>query len=265
MIVKKFSSGNIGVILVKSNGKRIFVKIIATVIILAFCALILDFINSFYGNPISKALAKNAAEKYINQNYKDLNMELQSAGYNFKFDYYCVHYQSANSIDTTFAVYVNSFGKVLSDDYEYEVANHFTTYRRFESELRKLGDRLFREELDYEISNALFMMKDKSEEDMLKLTLDMPFSLESIPSEIDASITITDKDVSYEKMSEVLIRMAEVCHKENIPVSTYSVRIEYFDENEKTPEKTFLSIYDIPKEVLHAEDIPKALAELDSE
>ena len=251
----------------KSKGKRIFAKIIVTVIILAFCAFILDFINSFYGNPISKALAKNAAEKYMNENYKELNMELQSAGYNFKFDHYYVHYQSANSIDTTFSVYVNSFGKVLSDDYEYEVANHFTTYRRFERELRKIGDRLFREELNYEITNALFLLRDMSEEEMLKLTLDMPFNIHSLPAEIDASITITDKDVSYEKVSEVLIRMGEVCKKENIPVSTYSVRIEYFEENgsEKTPEKTFLSIYDIPKEVLNAEDIPKALEELDSQ
>lgn len=237
-------------------------KIIITVIALGIIVLILDFVNAWYGNPISKSWAKKAAEEYIEENYEDLNMYIKEAGYNFKFDYYYVWFQSNDSIDTTFSVHVNSYGKVLDDDYKYEVANNYTTIRRYESELREIGDKIFRDQLDYNISNALLMFEKVSDEDMLKLTKDMPFDIHHIPFEICASITIIDEDVSYEKMSEVLVDMAEVCKKENIPIATYSVRIE--KQKDETDKLSHVNIYHIPADILNSEDIPKALEELDA-
>lgn len=117
-------------------------KIIIPVVAVAITVFILNFVNAWYGNPISKFWAKNAAEKYIEEKYEDLNLYLKEAGYNFKFQHYYVRVQSTDSIDTTFTVHVNSYGKVLDDDYEYEVANNYTTLRRYESELRKMGDSL---------------------------------------------------------------------------------------------------------------------------
>ncbi|HKM34537.1 MAG TPA: hypothetical protein VJY54_07325 [Lachnospiraceae bacterium] len=243
----------------KPKLKKMIIAIIAIVVMV----LILDSSNAWFGNPISKAIAKKTAEKYIDENYGDLNLVLQEAGYNFKFSHYYVRFQSTDSIDTTFTVHVNSYGKVLDDDYQYEVANNFRTLRRYESELREIGDKLFRAQLNYNISNALLLLEKVSDEDMLKLTKDMPFDIQNMPSEINASITIIDEDISYGKMSEVLINMAEVCKKENIPIATFSVRIE--KEKDEAEKRSYVNVYHIPADILNSANIPKALEELDAE
>ena len=45
--------------------KKTVKKILITVIILFLVAVLAFFANAFFGNPVSKALAKNSAEKYI--------------------------------------------------------------------------------------------------------------------------------------------------------------------------------------------------------
>lgn len=242
-------------------------KILAALLGITLILFLLSFVNSAVGNPISNTLAKNAAQKYINKNYSNLNLEIIRSNYNFKFGSYVVFCQSTNSVDTAFSVLVDSFGNVLSDEYEYEVANNFTTYRRLNDELRTIGDKLLRDNLKYNISNALFIM-DMSKEDILQLTKDMPLDINNPPAKLEASIYIIDNDVTYKKVAEVLKKMAEVCSKENLTISTYSIRIECDEslkDESKTKEKNFISLYNIPAKILQSDDLPKALQELDEE
>jgi len=245
-------------------------KILAATLGITLILLLLLFVNSWVGNPISKILAKNAAEQYIEKNYKDLNLEIQSANYNFKFGSYMVFCQSADSVDTAFSVYVDSFGNVVRDDYEYEVANNFATFRRLDNELRSIGDKLLRDHLKYNISNAGFLMDHLEEGEMEQLTKDMPLDVYNPPFKIGASITIIDPDVSYDKMAEVLKNMAEVCSNEGIPIAVYSVRIEYdnlvsVEDGAEARENLYLDLYNIPEQILQSDNLPKALEELASE
>lgn len=123
-------------------------KILAGITGIGLIVLLLLFVNAWVGNPVSNLLAKQAAQKYIDVNYSNLDLEIQSSNYNFKFDAYLVFVQSSLSEDTAFSIYTDSYGKVLRDDYEYEVANNFTTYRRLDAEMREIAKKLIGSRLD---------------------------------------------------------------------------------------------------------------------
>lgn len=245
----------------KFKTTKVFIAFLVSIPFVLILIVILNIVFSFNGNPISKYRAKKAAEKYIEENYQDLNLDIVETGYDFKFGYYYVTVQSPDSIDTVFSVHVNGRGKVLDDDYEYEVANNFTTVRRYERDLREIGDKIFREQLDYNILHAALLLNKVTDEEALKLTKDMPLDIQSLPINICASIMISDEDVSYEKMGEVLVKMDEVCKKENIPIGSYSIRIE--KQEDEMDKLSHIDIYDIPAGILEEDNIPKALEELD--
>ena len=56
----------------KKKILKIGALVLAIVLIVGVCL----FANSLIGNPISKALAKNTAEKYLEENYPDTDFEL---------------------------------------------------------------------------------------------------------------------------------------------------------------------------------------------
>ena len=59
-------------------------KIILSLLSLFLVAVIAFFANAFFGNPVSKALAKNAAEKYLIEAYSDCDFEIDNVYFNFK-------------------------------------------------------------------------------------------------------------------------------------------------------------------------------------
>lgn len=49
-------------------------KTIVYVFLFTFVCFVAYFLNAFFGNPVSKALAKASAEKYINEHYSELDL-----------------------------------------------------------------------------------------------------------------------------------------------------------------------------------------------
>lgn len=237
----------------KTKTKRIL-ALVAALLLIGF---LLIFLNGTVGNPISKAMAKSAAQEYVDDRYDDLQLELKDVVYNFKFSEYLVRYQSAASQDTAFAVYVDSFGHVIRDDYESEVLSLITTYRRLDGELRALGRELFRAEFaeqDIDIAHLSGNLSDPRPFTEY-LTLDMPLDPHHPPFGVQAALWIFDEDVSYERMAELLLRMRKVCAEAEIPVTEYDVRIEWGEDDARNS----LWLYDIPADLLNAEDLPAAL------
>ncbi len=137
-----------------------------------------------------------------------------------------VFVQSPISEDTAFSIFIDGFGNVLRDKYDYEVANNFTTYRRLEGELREIGSDLIRTKLNYKFENAIITFAEKKDFGFLSLKKDMSLNIYDPPLPLCASVYITDEDVSYGKMAEVIKAIERVVKAANIPVSGYSVRIE---------------------------------------
>ena len=237
----------------KTKTKRV-IALIAALLLIGF---LLIFLNGTVGNPISKAMAKSAAQDYMDARYDDLQLELKDVIYGFKFSEYLARYQSAASQDTAFAVYVDSFGHVIRDDYESEVLSLLSTYRRLDKELRDLGSELFREkfaELDIDIAHLSGNISDPRPFTEY-LTIDMPLDPHNPPFDVQAVLWVRDQDVSYERMAELLLRMREVCTEANIPVAMYDVRIEWGNDDAGN----HLWLYEIPADLLLADDLPAAL------
>ena len=202
-------------------------KILAAVVAIGLIVLLLLFVNSWVGNPVSKALAKKSAKEYVTANYKDLDLQVIRATYNFKFSNYIVRVQSGTSQDTFFNIYTDDYGKVQSDDYEYEVANHMTTWRRLDSEMRELAESLIIGKLDYDFDNVYlsFAVDDEKNIDFTNLTRDMELDILNPPLPLQIDATIYNDKVSYDVIAEVTKALESLLKEQNILVSQYNVRV----------------------------------------
>lgn len=245
-------------------------KIIAGIIAVILIFMVLSTANSLVGNPISKMLAVRSAREYVANEYATLNLEIESSSYNFKFNDYWVFFRSTESYDTAFSVHCDSFGNITGDEYSYEVANNFTTYRRIESELREIGSDLLMNSLRYNINNCGLLLGDITEDEMNnKLHLDMVLDVHNPPHNLEAFIYIDDPDITYDKMAEVLREMATLFDENDIPVSSYSIEIRhdalvFTDTNgDEARENQWISIYGIPAETLQSYNLAQHLEQLD--
>lgn len=245
---------------------RKLLKILAGALGIGLIILLLIFVNSFVGNPISKALAKNAAESYIDTKYNELGLEIEKCVYNFKFPSYSVFVQSSTSEDTAFSINVDGLGNVLGDDYEFEVANNFSTFRRLEDELREIAKEVIGNELDYDFEN-IFLHFEK-EADFMKLERDMKLDIHNPPLPLMADVTVYNHDVSYVKISEVAKALNTTFINENIPVDEYSIRIiplsdKPQNEDQSPSWRNALSVSDFPANRLQEENLPSVMEQFE--
>ena len=111
--------------------KRIILIVISVLVtLLTLCACI--FANAFFGNPVSSFIAKVVADNYVDENYPSEGYEIEDVRYSFKDGCYHAYVSSEEHLDGDFTVYLNSFGGIERDDYEYRVA-----------ERANVSDRLF--------------------------------------------------------------------------------------------------------------------------
>ena len=123
--------------------KKKLLKIGAFILAALLIAGVVIFANGLIGNPISKALAQRAAQKYVAETYANTDYELGEVSYSFKDGYYYASVSSPSSIDTHFALAFNSFGKLRFDYFEDYVTSGFNTVRRVEDDYRKAAETVF--------------------------------------------------------------------------------------------------------------------------
>ncbi|MBR2884243.1 MAG: hypothetical protein IKB93_05555, partial [Clostridia bacterium] len=78
--------------------KKKVLKITAFVVALALIAGIAVFANALVGNPISKLLAQNAAERHIEENYADTDFYVERVSFSFKDTRYHAYIKSPSSV-----------------------------------------------------------------------------------------------------------------------------------------------------------------------
>lgn len=243
--------------------------VILIIFLFLFIGFIASFIMAFYGNPITKLIATSKIEKYVQNTYPDLDLEVPSAVYNFKFGDYLSHVQSRTSEDTAFTVSWHK-GK-LNDTYDQDVLKHYMTYIRLQRELSKLVEDTISQEFPYETS-ILFADLDKSMDDFSMLTLDMPFDCTTIPVPTALTIYFYDDNINYEVFEKHLQELRDIMKKSKIRMDYYTVVME------KTPEekgekpmrsKDAIYLYDYPADKLDSisliEDIQKYMADWEKE
>ncbi len=113
------------------------VKVVLIVFAVLVVGVILYFVCAFFGNPVSYLLSVNSAEKYIEENYSEYDLEIDKVGYDLKVSGYYANVKSPASIDTHFSVYFDLLGRPVRDTFE-NVTDGWNTAMRLEKEYRAL-------------------------------------------------------------------------------------------------------------------------------
>ena len=96
--------------------KKRILKISALCLAILLIIGVCWFANGLVGNPISKMMARNAAEKYLETNYPNTDYAIEEVSYSFKDGGYYSHIVSPSSMDGNFTLRISMLGKIRGDD-----------------------------------------------------------------------------------------------------------------------------------------------------
>ena len=122
--------------------KKRILKIAAFVFAIALIVGVCVFANALVGNPISKAMATNTAEKHLEENFADKDFEIERVTFSFKDGYYHAFIYSPSSIDSDFTILVDMWGKLRYDTYEDRVLSGGNTADRISRDYRAVVDKV---------------------------------------------------------------------------------------------------------------------------
>lgn len=226
-------------------------KVLAGALGFSLIALLLLLWNGTAGNPISAWIATQKIEAYVQETYPGQGLSVRSAHYNFKIGGYSCLITSPTSQDTTFSIHYG--GGTIRDEYEWEVGNRFSTYRRLDRELDQLVEDIIAKKFPHKVNLVTGTLK--SGEDMSgDLTLDMPFDRYHLPLPVEVVVWVDTEDVSYEEAARLLLELDGVFQGEQLPVERYSLRLSdvaEYDENGNP-------VYDHQREEVNISDFPAA-------
>lgn len=211
-------------------------------------AIILFFAVAFFGNPISRVLANNAANDYLKTHYTELELEKERAFYNFKDAKYVVRLQDKNSPDSQFALSFDSLGHLKYDSYGDRELN---TFRRYVDFLNNLSDEIANENgFDFD-----FRLSPSGEEYYRSyLNLDQAFDANDLPSNVVANFKSYAESPSLEDIMNNLKKVQAVLSKRKIPVESFSgLIIPLADKAEEGKAETWrnaISVFGVPENVI---------------
>ena len=213
--------------------KKKVLKIIAFIIAIALILGICWVANGLNGNPISKMLAKKAANEYLEANFPDTDYYIEELGFSFKFTNYYAHVRSKASMDTQFSLDIDMFGNVYFDTYE-DVLSGAITARRLEQDYRALTDQIFenpsfiyKSEIQY---GTLEIYPQEAMDDPLvtdipdyalvqeDLVLDQIYDIRELGKQAGHLVVYVDSDtISFELAAEIMLGIRTEFDKANIP------------------------------------------------
>lgn len=241
-------------------------KFIIAVIGLLLLVFVISVINGFKGNPISKLLAKNAARRYIEEQYSDLELEVKKVYYNFKFNYYGVDVQSKTSVDTYFTIYTDGLGNIDTDDYVDKVIYNMNTWNRLNKELADRATEIIGRELEYTFDKIVigFLETCQDYQDLSKLQKDMVLDINNPPLPLELYVVAYTEEVTYSKIAEVAKAIESVLKNHNIPIESYSVRLipmsdKPKNENEGVSWVNSIAVNDFPHELMSKKNLPQVM------
>ena len=230
--------------------KKRILKIAAFVFAIALIAGVCVFANALVGNPISKAMATNTAEKHIEENYADKNFEIERVTFSFKDGYYHAFIYSPSSIDSDFTILVDMWGKLRYDTYEDRVLSGGNTADRISRDYRAVVDKVldsqafpYNEHIgygDFDFYPRVHLEVYSVPEYALiteDLTLDAFYDVNELGAKHGKlTIYIDDDTVSYERLSEILLDIRRIFDDTGVKFYVIDCVLEY-PKNEDSSKK----------------------------
>ena len=230
--------------------KKRILKIAAFVFAIALIVGVCVFANALVGNPISKAMATNTAEKHIEENYADKNFEIERVTFSFKDGYYHAFIYSPSSIDSDFTILVDMWGKLRYDTYEDRVLSGGNTADRISRDYRAVVDKVldsqafpYNEHIgygDFDFYPRVHLEEYSVPEYALiteDLTLDAFYDVNELGAKHGKlTIYIDDDTVSYERLSEILLDIRRIFDDSGVKFYVIDCVLEY-QKNEDSSKK----------------------------
>ncbi len=221
-------------------NKKIF-KIIAFAVALALIIGIGVFANALVGNPVSKYLARNAAEKLIEENHPDKDFYVERVFYSFKDGNYHISVNSEQSPDSAFSIITGFFGDIALDTYEDVITNKRNTADRIWKEYRTVADNVFDSSTfpyDNHISYGDIEFIDRESVGVSDLPsyaivtdtleLDAYYDIRELGKKAGHLVLyIYDDDVTIERLCEVLLDVKDIFNSAGVEFYAISCVIEY--------------------------------------
>ena len=230
--------------------KKRILKIAAFVFAIALIVGVGVFANALVGNPISKAMATNTAEKHIEENYADKDFEIERVTFSFKDGYYHAFIYSPSSIDSDFTILVDMWGKLRYDTYEDRVLSGGNTADRISRDYRATVDKVldsqafpYNEHIgygDFDFYPRVHLEEYSIPEYALiteDLTLDAFYDVNELGAKHGKlTIYIDDDTVSYERLSEILLDIRRIFDDSGVKFYVIDCVLEY-QKNEDSSKK----------------------------
>ena len=221
--------------------KKRILKIAAFVFAIILIAGVCVFANALVGNPISKAIAKNTAEKHLEENYADKDFEIDGVVFSFKHGYYHAYISSASSVDSSFTLAIGLNGKLIEDYYEAHVLSGRNTADRIDRDYREMVDKVlnskaFPYNTHIEYGDFEFYPREHLEEHTVPeyalitedLTLDAFYDVNELGAKHGMlTIYIEDNTVTIERLSEILLDVKRIFDDAGVKFYMIDCVLEY--------------------------------------
>lgn len=237
--------------------KKKVLKLMAALVAFLLISAVLSFTTSFVGNPISKMLANRDVQAYVSEKYADLDLEIESAIYNFKYGQYMSHVYSEESQDTHFSIFWEK-GEIVSDDYEDRVLSGLNTHERLNQAYREVVEPLIIDHLPYEFDMVIASLNKYGQFDFSDLPLDVEFDLYN--DSLDAHLTVylyTD-EMSWDYLARVAIEIDDLIQQNQLHINRYDIILEPTSAKEGKG-GDMLGIYDFPQTLLKSENLAQVM------
>ena len=248
------------------------VAIVLAIILIAFAVLLA---NAFFGNPISKALAQNTAQKYFQQTYSNTDYELGNVTYSFKDGFYYAPISSPSSIDTCFSLAIDSFGRLQHDYFADYVTTGRNTISRLETEYRQAVEAVFQSEsFPYEAHIAFGELvyvfeADREAYDVAdyaiivdELPLDVQYDVNALGTQAGKlTVYIWDDTVSAARLAEILLEIRTSFDGAGIGFRTINCVLEYPREENTLYEGDRFEVMDFAYSDIYEEGLVERVEE----
>ena len=230
--------------------KKRILKIAAFVFAIALIVGVCVFANALVGNPISKAMATNTAEKHLEENFADKDFEIERVTFSFKDGYYHAFIYSPSSIDSDFTILVDMWGNLRYDTYEDRVLSGGNTADRISRDYRAVVDKVLDSQAfpyneyigygDFDFYPRVHLEEYTVPEYALiteDLTLDAFYDVNELGAKHGKlTIYIDDDTASYERLAEILIDIRRIFDDSGVKFYVIDCVLEY-QKNEDSSKK----------------------------
>ena len=248
------------------------VAIVLAIILIAFAVLLA---NAFFGNPISKALAQNTAQKYFQQTYSNTDYELGNVTYSFKDGFYYAPISSPSSIDTRFSLAIDSFGRLQHDYFADYVTTGRNTISRLETDYRQTVEAVFQSEsFPYDAHIAFGELvyvfeADREAYDVAdyaiivdELPLDVQYDVNALGTQAGRlTVYIWDDTVSAARLAEILLDIRTSFDGAGIGFRTINCVLEYPREENTLYEGDRFEVMDFAYSDIYEEGLVERVEE----